>query len=155
MRKIEFTAEQIKELRYESIHHSHSIVRRRMTGLLLKSQGISHQEIERILAISGTTLREYLDRYINAGLAGLKDLGYQGQPSELNQYQAEIVAAIEAEPPATIKEAQAIIKRVTGLARSTSQVSEFLKKTNLSVAKSNKSQPKSILVPKNSSKAKL
>ena len=131
MRKITFTAEQIKALRYESIHHSHHLVRRRMYVLLLKSQGLAHQEIERIMGLSGTTVREYLDLYLADGLAGLKEMHYQGQPSQLNQHKAKIVAAIEAQPVATIKEAQAIIKEVTGLERSLPQVSEFLKKNKL------------------------
>lgn len=126
---------EIKQLRYESIHHKHHIVRRRMQVLLLKSQGVAHQEIAKIMDISGTTLREYFDLYLTGGLAALKELHYQGQPSQLYEHEAEIIAAIETQPPATIKEAQAIIKEVTGLERSLTQVSEFLKKTGLSVAK--------------------
>lgn len=106
-----------------------------MQALLLKSQGIAHQEIAQILAISGTTLRQYLDLYLARGMVGLKELHYQGQRSQLYDHQAEIIAAIEAQPPATIKQAQAIIKEVTGLQRSLTQVSAFLKKTSLSVAK--------------------
>lgn len=135
MRQIEFTPEQVKELRVESIYHFHPIVRRRMQALLLKSQGLAHQQISQIMAISGTTLRQYLDLYLAGGVAGLKDLPYQGQRSQLNDHQAEIIAAIEAQPPATIKEAQATIKEVTGLERSLTQVSAFLKKTRLSAAK--------------------
>lgn len=135
MRKIEFTPEQIKQIRNASIYHNHPIVRRRMQALLLKSQGIAHQEIAQILAISGTTLRQYLDLYLARGMVGLKELHYQGQRSQLYDHQAEIIAAIEAQPPATIKQAQAIIKEVTGLQRSLTQVSAFLKKTSLSVAK--------------------
>jgi predicted ArsR family transcriptional regulator len=81
MRKIEFRPEQIEQLRYESIHHKQPIVRRRMQVLLLKSQGLAHQEIAKIMGISGTTLRQYLDLYLTNGLAGLKELHYQGQPS--------------------------------------------------------------------------
>lgn len=135
MRKIEFTPDQIKQLRYASIHHKHPIVRRRMQALLLKSQGLAHQEIAKIMGLSGTTIREYFDLYLAGGLAGLKDLHYQGQRSQLYEYETEIIAAIEAQPPATIKQAQAIIKEVTGLQRSQTQVSVFLKKTSLSGVK--------------------
>lgn len=135
MRKIEFTPEQVEQIRYESIHHTQHIVRRRMQVLLLKSQGLAHQEIAKIMGISGTTLRTYLDLYLADGLAGLKELHYQGQPSQLNRHKAKIIAAIEEQPPATIKEAQACIKEVTGLERSLTQVSKFLKKTRLSGVK--------------------
>jgi predicted ArsR family transcriptional regulator len=74
MRKIEFTPEQIKQLSYESIHHKHYIVRRRMLALLLKAQGERHQDIAQTLGISGTTLRAYFDLYLAGGLAALKTL---------------------------------------------------------------------------------
>jgi hypothetical protein len=53
----------------------------------------------------------------------------------LATHNAEIIAALEANPPATYKEAQARIKAVTGLQRSLPQVREFLKKTSLFAAK--------------------
>lgn len=135
MRKIEFTAAAIKQLSYESVHHQHHIVRRRMQALLLKSQGVLHQEIAEILDISETTVRRYFDLYLTGGVEALKTLHYQGQPSQLHQKRDEIVMALEADPPATLKESQAIIKAVTGLERSLPQISEFLKKTRLSAAK--------------------
>jgi transposase len=135
LRKIEFTLAEIKQLSYESIHHQHHIVRRRMQALLLKSQGVLHQEIAEILGISETTVRTYIDLYLSGGVEALKTLSYQGQPSQLHQKAAEIVRALETDPPATLKEAQATIKAVTGLERSLPQISEFLKKTKLSAAK--------------------
>ncbi len=135
MRKIEFSQEQIKQLSYESIHQEHYLVRRRMQALLLKSQGLRHKEIAEILSISETTLREYLDLYLAGGVEALKALHYQGKANQLAEKKAEIIAALEANPPSTYKEAQAKIKEVTGLQRSVTQVREFLKKTNLTVAK--------------------
>jgi transposase len=135
MRKIEFTQEQIKQLSYESIHQEHYLVRRRMQALLLKSQGLLHKDIVEILSISETTLREYLDLYLAGGVEALKELHYQGKANLLAEKKEEIIAALEANPPATYKEAQAKIKEVTGLERSVPQVREFLKKTNLTVAK--------------------
>ena len=135
MRKIEFTQEQIKQFSYESIHHEHHLVRRRMQALLLKSQGVRHKDIVEILGISQTTLREYFDLYLAGGLEALKQLHYQGKANLLAEKKDEIIAALEANPPATYKEAQAKIKEVTSLERSLPQVREFLKKTRLSVAK--------------------
>jgi len=106
-----------------------------MQALLLKSQGVRHQDIAEILGISGTTLREYFDLYLAGGVEALKELHYQGKANLLVEKKDEIITALEADPPATYKEAQAKIKEVTGLERSLPQVREFLKKTNLSVAK--------------------
>ena len=135
MRKIEFTQDHINQLKEESIYHEHHIVRRRMLALLLKSQGEPHQDIAERVGISGTTLREYFDLYLEGGLAALKTLHYQGKANELAQHKDEIIGALEANPPATYKEAQARIKEVTGLQRSLPQVRAFLKKTSLNVVK--------------------
>lgn len=135
MRKIEFTPEQIKQLSYESIHQAHHLVRRRMQALLLKSQGVRHKDIAEILGLSQTTLREYLDLYLGGGVEALTVLHYQGKANQLDEKKDEIIAALEADPPATYKEAQAKIKAVTGLERSVPQVREFLKKRRLSGAK--------------------
>ena len=135
VRRIEFTQEQIKELSYESIHHKHHIVRRRMQALLLKSQGLQHKEIVEILSISETTLREYFDLYLEGDLETLKELHYQGKANRLREKKEEIIAELEANPPATYKEVQAKIKAVTGLERSVPQVREFLKENKLKEAK--------------------
>jgi transposase len=131
MRRIEFTKEEIKRLSYESIYHEHHIVRRRMQALLLKSQGLPHQEIAEILDISPSTLREYFDLYLAGGIEALKELHYQGKPNLLRAKKDEIIAALEADSPSTLKEAQAKIKEVTGLGRSLTQVSEFLKENKI------------------------
>ena len=88
-----------------------------------------------ILAVSGTTLRVYFDQYQSGRLEALKVLNYQGKSNELMAHKDELVAALEANPPGTLKEAQARIEATTGLKRSLPQVSAFLKKTNLSGAK--------------------
>ena len=85
MRKIEFSQEEIKQLSYESIYHEHHIVRRRMQALLLKSQGLLHKEIADILNINESTLREYLDLYIEGGIDALKALHYQGKANLLRE----------------------------------------------------------------------
>lgn len=137
MRQIGFSQDDIKQLSYQSIHHPHPIVRRRMQALLLKSQGVPHKEIGLYLNISQTTLRKYFDLYLSGGLEALKQLHYQGKTNHLLQQKEVIVEAMEANPPTTLKQAQAIIKDATGLERSLPQVRAFLKKTNLSAAKSN------------------
>lgn len=131
VRRIEFTKEEIKRLSYESIHNEHYIVRRRAQALLLKSQGLPHQEIAEILDISETTLREYFDLYLVGGIEALKELHYQGKDNLLREKKDEIIAGLEADPPATLKEARAIIQEATGLDRSLTQISEFLKENKV------------------------
>jgi transposase len=62
---------------------------------------------------------------------GLKQLNYTGTPNRLMEKNAEIIPMLEADPPATYKEAQAQIKAQTGVQRSLPQVREFLKKNKI------------------------
>lgn len=133
MRRIQFSEEEIAQLRYESIYHTHALVRRRMQALLHKAEGWSHAKIGERLGICPTTLRKYLDLFISSAETGrveaLKELNYKGKPNRLMEKKDEIIKHLEENPPATHKEAQAKIKELTGLQRSLTQVSEFLKKT--------------------------
>ena len=132
MRQINFSQDDIKQLSYESINHKHPRVRRRMKALLLKAQGVPHGEIGVELNISQTTVRNYFNLYVSGGLEALRQLHYQGRPNHLIEQQETIIAALEAAQPVTLKHAQTVIKQVTGLDRSLTQVSEFLKKVNCS-----------------------
>lgn len=96
---------------------------------------MSHKDIGLYLDISQTTLWKYFDLYLSAGVVALKRLHYQGKTNHLLQQKGVIVAAMEANPPSTLKQAQAIIKEATGLERSLPQVREFLKKTRLYFAR--------------------
>lgn len=135
MRKIEFSPANIKQLREESITYPHHLVRRRMLALLLKAEGLAHGQIGQILGLSQPTLRAYFDLYLKGGVEALKSLNYQGKANLLLERKEEIIDALEADPPATLKQAQARIKAATGLDRSLPQVGEFLKKTNFAVGK--------------------
>lgn len=113
MRCIEFTEEEIMQLAHGSICHEHLIVRRRMQSLLLKSQGLLHQEIVKILGISSSMLRSYFDLFLEGRVEAPERLGYKGEGTLLMK-KDEIIVNQEANPPATYKEAQAKIQVVTG-----------------------------------------
>ena len=140
MRQIEFTEEEILQLTHESVYHQHPIVRRRMQALRLKAQRMPHAAIGKMLDISPSTLRKYFDAFLNPAenvgrVAALKILNYKGKPNRLMEKRDAIIADLEANPPATRKEAQARIKALTGIQRSLPQVGEFLKKTGFSVGR--------------------
>lgn len=130
-RKISFTEGEVAQLSHESIHHPHHIVRRRMQALLLKSQNVPHYRIARILDVSETTLREYLDLYMKGGLEALKTLNYKGRTNELMDNSPAILAHFEVHPPDTLRDAQAKIEAVTGIRRSLPQISEFLRRVGV------------------------
>ncbi len=102
-----------------------------MEVMYLKSQGLAHQDIRRLCDISKTTLTTYLKQYLEGGVERLKQLDYQGQPSELNQHATRVETYFKDHPPQTIAEAQAKIYEITGIHRSPTQVNAFLKRIGM------------------------
>lgn len=131
MLKLKFTPEIIDQLYQERTRHAHSRVRQRMEAVYLKALGLSHKEIGRIVRISQTTLREYLQMYQEGGIEALKELNFHQPKSDLDDHQDSLRQEFEQRPPATIGEAVDRIEKLTGLRRSPTQVSEFLKKLGL------------------------
>ena len=131
MIKLNFTTEIIDQLHRERTQHPHPRVRQRMEAVYLKALGLSHQEIGRIVRISQTTLREYLLMYQQGGIEALKEVNFNQPKSDLDDHQEEIRQEFEKKPPATLNEAAARIEELTGISRSRSQISQFVKKLGL------------------------
>jgi len=126
MIKIQFTEEVIDELRYQRFNHPHPRVQRKMEALLLKSEGLPHHRITRILDISENTLRQYLREYEEGGIDRLKEIHFNKPQSELATYRKSLEAYFEDHPPATVNEAIAKIEELTGIRRGPTQVRKFL-----------------------------
>lgn len=131
MLRLTFTQEDIEQLRYERFHHPHPRVQQRMEALVLKSEGLRHKDICRILDICGHTLRSYLRLFEAGGVEGLKRLGYRHPKSQLMDYEGDVEVSLLENPPATIAEAAARIEELTGIKRGLTQTAEFLKKLGL------------------------
>ena len=131
--QLEFTPELIAEIRYQRFNHLVPIVQRRMETLLLKAHGLSHEQIEEIVGVTGNTIREYFDLYQQGGIEKLKEIHYNKPEGELIKHMVSLEAYFRENPPASIKEAQKEIEEITGVKRSETQVREFLKKNLISV----------------------
>ncbi|PXF61613.1 MAG: hypothetical protein C4B59_03430 [Candidatus Methanogaster sp.] len=83
MIEIEFTEEEIKALEYGRYHHPHPRVQRRMKALWLKSQNLSHKQIYQFAGISSNTLIDYLRKYQECGIEGLKEVNFYHPQNEL------------------------------------------------------------------------
>ena len=127
MLRLTFSTEDIEQLRQQRFQHPHPRVQQRMEALLLKSQGLPHKDICRILAISGNTLRQYLKLYEAGGLEALKQFNYRRPQSELVEYADVVEEALLERPVATIAQAAALIEELTGIKRRPTQVRLFLK----------------------------
>ena len=131
MLHIEFTEEQINELRSERYNHPHPRVQRKMEALLLKSQGLSHGKIGEIVGVCQDTLREYFGQYQEGGIEALKAINFYRPESDLATHKGTIEEEFRNNPPATIKEAASRIEDITEIRRSENRVAVFLKKIGL------------------------
>jgi len=128
MIKVSFTPEIIQTLHQQRFHHPHPRVRLKMEALYLKSQGLPHKDIAKLCGIGQKTFERYLKSYRDGGIEALATVTFNRPQSELAQHQEAIVAALKAQPPATIAQAAQQIESVTGLKRQPTQVRKFLKK---------------------------
>jgi transposase len=127
MIQVSFTPEAIESLHHERFHHPHPRVRLKMEALYLKSQGLAHGDIARLCRIAETTLQRYLKSYREGGVEALKALTFYRPQSALAVQRELLAADFSARPPATVAEATARIKEVTGIERKPTQVRQFLK----------------------------
>lgn len=116
MRRITFTDEEIAVLKKEKIHPPFPMNRRRGEVLSLKAQGSPPNELERIVGLSHRTITKGLTLYQPGGFEALTPLKYQGQPSQVPRYADDLKASCEQSPGGTLKEANASISAITGIA---------------------------------------
>lgn len=126
---IEVGKEEQDRLRYERYNHPDPRVQRKMDSVLLKSCGLSHKDICKIVGISTRTLPRYLHEYQKGGIQRLKQCNYRRPRSGLAQHNETLQEYFEQHPPSTIKEARAKIEELTGVKRSVSQVRRFMKQS--------------------------
>jgi len=132
--RIAFTPEIIDPLNYERYHHPVPLVQRRMETLGLKSHNLPHGLIAKLVGVSENTIREYFQLFIEGGIEKLKEVDFYRHESALVEHTTSLEAYFRDHPPATIKDAQSKIETLTGIKRSETQVTEFLKKNSISVA---------------------
>ena len=80
MIRLSFAASDRAALEAERYLHPHPKVQRKMEAVYLKSLELPHHLICQICQISKPTLGRYLRTFEQAGVDGLKQLGYQGRP---------------------------------------------------------------------------
>lgn len=132
MFRIEFTEEQVEQLRQARFAHPHPRVQKKMEALLLKSEGLAHARIAKLLGICENTLRASFRAFLDGGIERLKEIRWTGPTSEWSPLGQRIKDDFEANPPATLQEAQQRIEQLTGIRRGRSQVHQFLKSLGFS-----------------------
>ena len=135
MIQIHFTEQQQAQLHYERFHHPHPRVQQKMEALWLKSQGLTHQDICRLVGVSPNTLRSYLRDFLQGGVEALTRFDSGGTVSELDEHVDTLSDYFAEHPPHTATEARAVIVRLTGVERSPTQVRQFLKRLGMAPRK--------------------
>lgn len=131
MLHIEFSDQDIQQLRYERYHHPHPRVQQKMEALLLKGQGLPHHVIADCVGVCENTLLAYFRADQAGGIDALKQINFHRPASELDAHRESLEAYFRVHPPTTIAEAAAVIEQVTGIQRKPTQVRIFLQKLGL------------------------
>lgn len=143
MRRFSFTRETLAAIRHDRYHHPHPRVQQKMEVLWLKSQGLAHEDIARLAAVSRRSVQRYLDEFAGGGLERLRHLSWRGKANGLAAHQASLEDYFLGSPPRSTREAQAAIEQQTGVRRGLTQVRAFLKKLSGSAgARSGPSRPR-------------
>ena len=134
MRRLTFSSSEQETLHYERFHHPHPRVQQRMEIVWLKSHNVPHAQIATLAGVCENTVRTVLDLYLDGGIEALCHFDFEtnGSPNEMDQYASTLQGEFARHPPATIGEAAARIKELTGLERSVDAVGNWLKKQGLS-----------------------
>ena len=104
---------------------------KQLFAVLLLIFGVDKKTIIAKLGIARLSIKKYEELIQSGRIQDIFcDNGYRPR-SEMEDYKDEIAAALEKEPPHTLRETAAIIKKVSGLERSLPQVMKFLKRTGI------------------------
>jgi transposase len=111
----QFSTEDQHQIRYQRYHHPDPIVRKRMTILWHKYNGLPHHTIADLSDAAPNTVTATIRIYTEKGLAGVEARHFHCPTSQLEPHRSRLVAQFSAHPPRTLKEAAAEIERLTGL----------------------------------------
>ena len=109
MPRLEFTTETIEQLQYQRFHHPHPRVQRKMEALYLMSQDVPCATVARWLRVSRGTLTNYRNQYRTGGVVAWQEVHFYRPQSVLEAHRETVAAHFAAPPPATIKQACAVL----------------------------------------------
>jgi transposase len=127
MIKIEIPESDLQLLRDARYNYPHPRVMLKMDVVLLKGLKFNNDEIKRITGVCENTMREYWKQYIEGGVEQLKKINFYRPSSELEDYAETIEEYFTKNPPASVSQASAIIKEITGIERGETQTRKYLK----------------------------
>jgi transposase len=135
MLNVKFSQEEIDRLFKERYLHPHPRVQKRLEAMYLKSQGISHREIMRLVKVSTRGLVQWIRAYQDGGIEALKKLEWKGSSTPLSKHRGTLEEYFKKHPPISVKDACTKIEELTGIRRSETPVRNFLKSMGMSFRK--------------------
>jgi transposase len=106
--------------------HKHPRVRLKALTVLLNACGLAHTKIAEILNICVNTIIAYCKEFLQGGLKAITELRFRKPEGALAPFKKEIREYMEKTPPATIKQACAEIKDLTGVELKRTQMRAYL-----------------------------
>lgn len=128
MIKINFSSDDSRRLQKLADKHKHPFVRKKAFVLLLKSKNIPHAKIAQIANICENTVRSYLKGYQSDALEFVLAINFYQPQSELKPYEVKIKEYLDKTPPASVKQACAEIKKLTGVKLEKTQMRYHIKR---------------------------
>ena len=126
----------IERLSYERYTYPCPLIQKRLFSLYLKSQGVyNHGQIADIVGVCADSVTNYIKCYNAGGLRAVYANNYGTNQSELENHSESLLSYFEEHPPHTINQAIAVIKELTDIERSPTQVKKWFKSHGLKYRK--------------------
>ena len=113
MIKINLSSDIQTELMDIHQNHVHHIIRQRAHVLLLRSENILNVQISNITGLSEPTIIDYVHQYLEKGMSWVTTLNFRKPVSQLQSFDAVILAYFEKNPVSTITQACQEVSELT------------------------------------------
>ena len=132
MLQINISNTEIQRLNYERFYYPCPIVQKRIHVVYFKSiTCMSDTMIGQLAGVHRHSVKYWVDVYQNQGFESLCQFKYGTNKSELENHSESILESFIKHPPMSVCEAKSRIENMSGISRSPSQVSAFMKRHGL------------------------
>lgn len=131
-RYITLSMEELLTLEEAVTHHEKAHFRIRCASLVLSSRGYKVSELAQLYQVRTHTIRAWMDRWEQMGIAGLQIASGRGRKAVIQLSNTLLVAQITQElqvNPQRLEQVGAQINKKTGLSLSRDQLKRFIKKS--------------------------
>lgn len=126
-RQISLSTEDRKELEMNHKQGGSHCFRQRCKMVLLKSEGFTSKEVAAILCTNSTSVHNWLKRYGDSGIEGLRTKSGQGRKRILTEEHLSIVRAAVKQERQRLSQAKQIVVENIGRKMSSATLTRFLK----------------------------